>query len=110
MLADRRKQRGEVGAWLQSHSDRQLPVEVAAVDGGVMNIMQAVASWRQIFLQGAQQAGLAAAGLAGHNGRRASFQCRFQTLARPAGGVGFEHLTSRSVLAERRGPKIVWGE
>src|SRR5881628_2755208 len=45
VLADAAMKRGKAGVRLQSHPDRDLAVEVAAVDGGVVRVVEAVASW-----------------------------------------------------------------
>src|SRR5881628_2936340 len=68
MLADAGMKRGKTGMWFQSHADRKLAIKVASVDSGVIRIVKPVASLGEILFQGAQQTGLAAAGVPGNDG------------------------------------------
>src|SRR2546426_6738187 len=58
VLADAAMKRGKAGVRFQSHPDRDLAVEVAAVDGGGVRVVEAVASLGGIFLPGAPETGL----------------------------------------------------
>ena len=82
MLADRGEQRGKCGARLQPHADGELPIKIAAVDCRIVHVMDAVATLRKIFFDGAQQAGFARTGIAGHYRRGTAFQRGLQTLTR----------------------------
>ena len=53
VLADGGEQCGKRGARLQSHTDRQLPIKVAAVDRRIVHIVDAIAALRKIFFDGA---------------------------------------------------------
>src|SRR5213595_2872013 len=63
VLTDGSEQPRKRSARFQSHADGQLAVEIAPVHRGVVHVMDAVASLRKILFHGAQQAGLAAAGI-----------------------------------------------
>src|SRR2546422_729443 len=65
VLADAAMKRGKAGVRLQSHPDRDLAVEVAAVEGGGVGVGEAGASLGGSFLPGAQGTGLCATRVSG---------------------------------------------
>ena len=102
MLTDGCKQRGKRGARFQAHADGKLAIKIAAVDGRIMHIVDAVAALRKILFHRAQQAGLARTGISRHDRRGATFQRGLQTLTRSLQAFGIQHLGCRDIFAEWR--------
>src|SRR5436309_13705333 len=101
VLADAAMKCGKAGVRLQSHPVRDLAVEVAAVDGGVVRAVEAVASLGEIFLQGAQETGLATTRASGDDGGRPAFDCGLERLQSFLYLFGLEHVRGSNVFGER---------
>src|SRR6266566_7051007 len=110
VLADAAMKRGKAGVRLQSHPDRDLAVEVAAVDGGVVRVVEAVASLGEIFLQGAQETGLATTRVSGDDGGGPSFDCGLERLQSFLQLFGLEHVRGSNVLGERLSSRAIGGK
>ena len=77
VLVDAQVKGCESGVRIQPQVDRDLSVEVAAVDRGVGVVVEAVAPRREVFFQGSDQTGLARAGIARDRGGGLTFNGSF---------------------------------